>query len=220
MSQNALLLVGSPGNGSSNSHAIGRYLLDRLGKAGWEADEEFIYLAVKDEDRMKQALEKMDGSDLIILSFPLYVDSVPSQMIKFLEKANEHRNGSKSPDQRLIAVCQSGFPESHHNDYALRICSNFAHDAGYHWAGGLSVGGGGAIAGQDLEEAGGMMRKLRESLDLTANAIVGGEDIPQRARDLVSKGTAPPLLYNWVVNRHWKQEARKNRVDLRAKPHA
>ena len=219
MNKNALLLVGSPGKMSSNSSMIGGYLLDRLGQAGWNIDKECVYLAVREEEKIKKLLEKIDSSDLIIFSFPLYVDSLPSQMIKFMELVNDHRKGAKGSDQRLMVVCQSGFPESHQNDYALRICSIFARDAGFQWAGGLSVGGGGAIGGRDLKEAGGMMRNLRMSLDLTAEAMDKGYDVPEKAKELTSNSIAPPRLYNLIVNRHWKKEARNNGVDPRAKPH-
>lgn len=215
----ALLLVGSPGNMRSNSSKIGQYLLDRLGDRGWNIDKECIHQVIRDEKRLESVLDEMDASDLVVLSFPLYVDSIPSPMIRFLEMAYEHRRNMNGTSPRMMAVCQSGFPESHHNDYALRICSIFAKDAGFRWVGGLSVGGGGAIGGRDLLEGGGMLRNLRSALDLTAEALFEGSDVPLAAKELTNKGIAPPWLYNWIVNRKWKQEARENGVDPKARPH-
>lgn len=220
MNEKALLIVGSPKGAKSNSFSIGRYLLDRLGDANWTVDNEFVYRAIKDQEKLEDVLQKIDNSNLIILAFPLYVDSMPSQMIKFLEKVFEHGLPTMASERKLIAICQSGFPESHHNDYALRICSIFAKDAGFHWAGGLSVGGGAAIASRDLSEAGGMMRNLRGALDATANAMIAGKDVPEEAKKLAAKGFAPPWMYNWIVNRNWKKEERNNGVDLRAMPHS
>ena len=219
MTTKALLLVGSPGNLRSNSYSIGRFLLDRLASAGWDVDKECI-CQMGAGSKMGSVFDKMDGADLVILSFPLYVDSLPYPMVRFLEKANEHRSGVKVTGQRLMAVCQSGFPESHHNDQALRICSVFARDAGFTWTGGLSVGGGGSIGGRDLIECGGMMRNLRSARELSVQALVNGEDVPAAAKELTNKGIAPPWLYNWIVNRKWKQDARKNGVDPMARPHS
>jgi multimeric flavodoxin WrbA len=219
VSGTVLLLVGSPGNLRSNSDKIGQYLIDRLTDAGWESDKECIYQVIKDEARMKTVFGKMDKADLIILSFPLYVDSLPSQTIRFMELACVRGVGQKK-GQRFLAVCQSGFPESSHSEDALRICSIFAHDAGYRWVGGLAVGGGGAIGGRDLNEAGGMLRNLRLALNMTAMAMEQGEDIPSEARELTNKGIAPPWMYNWIVNRRWKKEARRNGVDPLAKSHS
>lgn len=214
----ALLLVGSPGNMRSNSSKIGQYLLDRLSGEGWHIEQECIYQVIRDEKMLRSTLDKMDTCDLIVLSFPLYVDSLPSQMIRFLELAYDHRKVINGSGPRMMAVCQSGFPESHHNDYALKVCSIFAKDAGFRWVGGLSVGGGGAIGGRDLRDGGGMLRNLRSALDLTAEALIKGSEVPLAAKELTNKGIAPPWMYNWIVNRKWKQDARENGVDPRARP--
>jgi hypothetical protein len=220
MSEKVLLLIGSPGNLRSNSNQIGQYLVDRVGDAGWNVDKECICQVVRNEDKMGSVIDKIDNSDLVILSFPLYVDSLPAPMIRFLEIVNDHRKGRERRDQRMMAVCQSGFPESHHNDYAVRVCSIFARDAGFRWVGGLSVGAGGAIGGRDLQEGGAMLRNVRRALDLTAMAMVEGRDVPSESKELTNKGIAPPWLYNWIVNRMWKRDARNNGVDPRRKPHA
>jgi len=55
---------------------------------------------------------------------------------------------------------------------------------------------------------------------MTAQAIEQGSDVPEAARELTNKGIAPPRMYNWIVNRKWKQEGRSKRVDLNAKPHS
>ena len=154
MSERVLLLIGSPGNLRSNSNQLGQYLVGRLGDAGWDVDTECVCQAVRGEDRMRSVMDKIDGSDLVILSFPLYVDSLPAPMIRFLEIVNDHRKGVEKMDQRMMAVCQSGFPESHYNDCALRVCSIFARDSGFRWIGGLAVGGGGAIGGKAFKRAG------------------------------------------------------------------
>ena len=219
MSKKALLLVGSPKNMRSSSNMIGQYILERLADAGWNTEKECIYQVIKDETPMKETFEKIDNSDLIILSFPLYIDSLPSQTIRFMELVIGRGEGVKK-GQRFMAVCQSGFPESHHSDDALRICSIFARDAGYRWVGALAVGGGGAIGGRDLNEGGGMLRNLRSALEITAHAIDQGMDVPSEARELTNKGIAPPWLYNWMVNRRWNNEARKNGVDPLANPHS
>jgi multimeric flavodoxin WrbA len=217
MSGRALLLVGSPGNLRSNSDKVGQYLLDRLSEAGWTADKECVYQVTKGENLMNRAFDKMDNADLIVLSFPLYIDSLPSQTIRFMELVNGRGIG-KGKGQRLMAICQSGFPESRQSEYALRICSIFARDNGFQWVGGLALGGGGAIGGQDLNEAGGILRNLRLALDMTATALDKGKVVPSKARELTNKGTAPPWLYNWMVNRRWKKEARQNGADPFAKP--
>jgi len=216
MSGKALLVVGSPRTKSSNSHFIGKYLIEKIGERGWSVDEEFAYQAIKNQDVMTRILKKIDDSDLVILVFPLYVDSLPSQMIKFLENVNEQRKGKGGPQPRLVAICQSGFPESNHCDFAVRISQFFARDSGFDWAGGLSIGGGSAVHGVDLNELGGMARNLRKALELTAASLVNGGDVPVEAKELTNKGVLAPWMLRLIVNRSWKKQCKVNGVDIRA----
>lgn len=219
MNGHALLLVGSPKGPSSNSYSIGRYMLERLCEAGWTTDLDFIYQATRDDSRMRNAVEKMDASDLVILSFPLYVDSLPTQMIKFLEQVDAQGRKLEGMKQRLTAVCQSGFPESHQNDCALGMCRIFALESGFEWAGGLAVGGGSAIGHRRLEDAGDQMRALRMALDLTVKALADERDVPEEAKGIAANGI-PPLLYNQFINSMWQKECERNQVVLEARPYA
>ena len=215
----ALLIVGSPKQEKSSSHAFGKYLLDKLEAHGMEVDEAYTYRAVRSEEGMKEALIKMDQADLVILGFPLYVDSIPSRTIKFMEVAKEHRKDREGKQQRFVALCHSGFPESHQNDTAIRICSVFAQESGFIWAGGLSIGQGGSADGMDLGQAGGMMRHFTSALDTTAAALAEGKDVPAEAQAEVAKGVAPKWMYVFIVNRNWKKQARANRIDRKARPY-
>jgi multimeric flavodoxin WrbA len=215
----ALLIVGSPKQEKSSSHAFGKYLLDKLKAQGMEVDEVYTHRAVRSEEGMNEALTKMDQADLVILGFPLYVDSIPSRTIKFLEAANEHRKDWKGKQQRFVTLCHSGFPESYQNDTAIRICSVFAQESGFIWAGGLSIGQGGSADGMDLAQAGKMMRHFTTALDMTAAALAQGKDIPAEAEAEISKGVAPKWMFLFVVNRNWKKAAKANHIDRKARPY-
>lgn len=219
MKGTVLLLVGSPRKEESSSNALGSYLLERLSGSGWTVETGMINDIVQDEAKTLATLEQMDKVDLVVLSFPLYIDSWPSQMIRLLEMAYERRKGLEAHGQKLIALCQSGFPESSHNSLAIQMCASFAQDAHYHFAGGLAIGGGGVLGGADIHSSG-MLRNLRQALEVTADALTAGKDLPPEATALVNKGTAPKWLYVLIVNRQWNKQARENGVDINAKPHA
>ncbi|MFX1554673.1 MAG: hypothetical protein ACFFBV_12160, partial [Promethearchaeota archaeon] len=82
-----------------------------------------------------------------------------------------------------------------------------AEDCGFIWKGGLALGQGGSIAGIPLQERGGMVRNVVKGLDITAQAIIDGKEIPQEAIDLFSKKFIPNTLYNIVVNLGWRRQA-------------
>jgi len=210
-SKRTLLLIGSPRGPKSTSESLGAYLLKKLQGYGLETEKVYIYPSLRSDEGRVILLRAVESSDLLILSFPLYVDSLPSPAIAALELIAEHRKTSKKPkSQKLLAIANNGFPEADQNDTALAICSRFASETGIEWVGGLALGGGEAIRGRPLDEAGGMARNVKKALDLAAAAMAEGKSMPQEAKALMAKPLAPIWMYVWFGNRRWKSQAKKH----------
>lgn len=208
-----LLLVGSPKGAKSTSESLGTYLLDQLDEKGFQTETNRINPALKSNQSREKLLLAGDNSDLLIIAFPLYVDSLPSQLIKAMELIAERRKAMEDPKKpQLLAIINSGFPEAAQNDTALAICRRFAKESAIEWIGGLALGGGAAIDGRSLDEAGGMVRNVKKSLDLTAEALAEGKPLPQDAIDLMAKRLAPTRMYLFMGNLGWKRQAKKNGV--------
>jgi multimeric flavodoxin WrbA len=206
----AALLVGSPKGPSSTSNSLGTFLLERLQQNGVTTEKKYICQCLGSENRTA-LLRLVDESDLIILAFPLYVDSLHSQVIETLELIVEHeKTKHEFCKKSFAAIANSGFPGAQHNDTALAVCRLFAKQAGFNWAGGLAMGGGGMIAGLPLDEMGGQARNQKKALEIAAEALSRGEPIPKEAVVLMSKLGFPRWLYIWMGNRGWKQEAKKH----------
>lgn len=209
----SVLLVGSPKGAKSTSESLGTYLVDPLEENGWQTEKVRINRSLKSDQGQEELLSAIDSSDLLILAFPLYVDSLPSRLIKAMEIIAEHRKAIEEPKKpQLLAIANSGFPEAHQNDTALAICRRFAKESAIEWIGGLALGGGGAIDGRSLDNAGGMVRNVKKSLDLTALALIEGKPVPQDAIDLMAKPLVPTRLYLFLGNKRWKKQAKKNGV--------
>ncbi len=214
----ALLLIGSPRSRSA-SESLGTYLTERLAARGWECSRAKALTVTTSERRTDALLADVSSSDLLVLAFPLYIDSLPTPLLRVLQLLAEKRAGG---GRRLAAIVNSGFPEGAQNDTALAICRRFAAEAGFEWAGGVALGGGGAVAGKRLQEAGGLVARVMEGLDVAAEALAEGRDIPESASRLVSKPLMPSWLYILGGAFGWYQLARKQRAlwHLRARPYA
>jgi len=205
----AVLLVGSPRTKKSTSASLGGYLMEQLAARGIETETIQIYTTFNSAERTALAFEKLDQADLVVLAFPLYVDSLPAPVIAALEKIAAHRSSVKT-SQRFVAIANCGFPEAHHNDTALAICEEFSAQSGMTWLGSLSLGAGeGMVHGKPLNELGGQGASFRKSLDLAAAALVKGKSIPQQARDLLAKPLIPIWTYKFFGGIGWKQQAKK-----------
>ncbi len=220
----ALLLVGSPKTHKSRSYLLGEYLFDQLGQRSIETETIHLHPALRSSEKMSALLEAVDRADLVTLTFPLYVDSLPAPVIEALEAIDAHRQGREGlPSQRFAAIANCGFPEAYHNETGLAICETFARQAGFAWAGWLSLGGGGGMgASAPLAEAGGRAAPLKKPLELAAEALAQGEAIPEEAQTLLAKPFAPAWLYRLIGNWGWPQQAKRwdAQKALRRKPYA
>ena len=158
----ALLLVGSPKPGESTSESLGAYLLEALEKGGVKTQTLHVDQGrALRTSRAKDCLEAVASSDLVVLSFPLYVDSLPAPTTRALELIAAARAGSAGAgapadehSPAFLAICQSGFAEAEHSAVAIEICRNFARSAGFAWAGGLVMPEGGMISGMPHAQGG------------------------------------------------------------------
>lgn len=221
--KNVLLLVGSPKKAKSSSDSLGSYLLNKLCEKGYSTNKIHILSSQKNSDTTQKLLESVDSSDIIILCFPLYVDSLPSSVIKTFELIAAHREkNTTDKKQSIIAIVNSGFPETLHGKLSLDICKCFANTVGFQWMGGLVFGGGGVIAGQPLEKLGGMVRNVVKSLDITAEAICTDTPIPHEAVNLMENHVIPLWFYVFMATRGWKKHAKKfgSKKQLYARPYS
>lgn len=212
-----LLLVGSAKTaGRSTSEALARYLGARF-QAGGAA------VSILPVNRSRRAAEDarlvaaVDDADLFMVVTPLYVDSLPYLVTRSLEilAGRERRR-----HQRLAALVNCGFPEAAQCRTALAILECFARRAGFQWAGGLALGGGGSIDGRSLDRLGGMTRNLRAGLDLAADALLRREPVPNEAVERLAKPMMPSAIYTGVASLGWRWQASRHGVHrhLRDRP--
>jgi multimeric flavodoxin WrbA len=207
--QKAVLLVGSPRTRKSSSQALGGYLFDQLALGQVETETFYIHTSLYSQERMQALLDAVDSADLVMLAFPLYVDSLPAPVMATLERIAAHRLGKSGNRPRFAAIANCGFPEAAHNRTALAICESFARQAGFDWIGSLSLGAGeGMVHGAPLAEAGGPAILIKKALDLAAAELLRGEAIPPAAADLLAKPIIPGWAYRWMGVFGWKQQAR------------
>lgn len=219
--QRALLILGSPrALQESTSESLGGYLLELLEGKGVETTRVHAHRSVRTLEGMQALFDNFDNADLVILSCPLYVDSLPAPVIHVMEGLQEHWKLRKHTSKGFVAIVNCGFPEALHTEVSLAICRRFAQETGLGWRGGLGLGGGEALGGKSLDQAGWLARNVRRSLQLAAAALQEDKHVPQKAIDLISKPLVPAWLYRWLGNRGWNRQAKRYGVkdEVMARP--
>jgi multimeric flavodoxin WrbA len=219
--QRAVLLVGSPRTKKSTSASLGGYLFEQLAERGIQTETIQLYTSINSPQRTKSMLAAIDGADLVVLAFPLYVDTLPAPVISALEKIAEHRKLNHTPT-RFAAISNCGFSEAKHTETALAICAEFARQNGFSWMGSLALGGGqGLVGGTPLKDLDGRAIPIKQALEISATTLANGQPIPQSARDILARPIIPNWLYKMFGGFGWKQAAKQYGVkkQLRAKPY-
>lgn len=218
----ALLLVGSPKGKAGTSRSIGISLLRRLDAGGMATEEMAVATALRSAEGRQRLLAAVDGADLFVVSFPLYVDQLPAPLIETLELIAERGKGAAAASpgtepraRRLAVIVQCGFPESFQNQPAVDTMKRFARETGFIWAGALAMGMGGAVGGRSLEKAGGIVRNVVKALDAAAASLAAGGLIPEEATAFAGKPMMPRWFYLAAANFGMKSLARKHGVGKR-----
>ena len=210
----ALLLVGSPRTRKSTSNSLGGYLFDQLSKHNIQTETIYIHTTTHSAGRTKAMLDAVDAADLVLLAFPLYVDSLPAPVMNALEIIATHRASQSEHRQLFAAISNCGFPEPDHTATALAICGNFARLNHFEWAGSLALGAGeGMVHGTPLNELDGRVIPLKKALDLAAESLSQGMAIPPEAQALLAKPFVPGWLYRLAGIYGWGQQAKQYGAD-------
>jgi len=209
---NAYLLTGSPKGRRSASFLLGSILAEGLRARGAAVVEGMLHGELRSEEGTGRVLDAVDASDLVVLSFPLYVDSLPAPLTHLLERIAERRALAPRPGApRLAVVVQCGFPEAHQCDTAVGICRLFAERTDMRWAGALAMGMGGSLGG-DLRKLPGGGKNILDALDMASKSLADGGDIPGDAVTRFAKPLMPRWLYLLFGNLGWRMQMRKNKA--------
>jgi len=213
----AAILIGSAKiKGTSASESLARALASRLEGEGVATEVHFATEFVHERGTALAAAGAIAAADLCVLVTPLYVDALPALATHALELVARARVGSPR-NARFAAVVNSGFPEPEQNRTALRIARHFAERAGYQWAGGLPLGGGGVIDPKvALDDQHGPTEHIKRALDVAAVALGRGDGVPMEALELMMESPLPDVAYRVIGDLGWRYQAHRNGLAQRA----
>lgn len=152
-----------------------------------------------------EELERLADCDAAVIAFPLYVDCLPSHMLRCMIQLEKFLNGRAKTLSRVGVIINNGFFEPHQNIPAMAVMRNWCARASIGFIGGLGVGGGGMIM---QTAANGPFKvigdKLKEFSEKIADESYCGGDFD------LTRPSFPPFLYKQAAQMGWRMEAKKN----------
>ena len=202
---------GSPNTKDSTSGRMIELMEKRLGV---KAEVRQAVHMIK-ENGLRDAAALLD-SDVLLIVFPLYVDSFPMPLIEVLTRLKEAEGGGAAKP-RVYAIVNCGLYEQEQNALSLNMARHFAEDSGLSWGYGLGVGHGGMLSAfRDWSK--GPAYGVYKALSEMAGAIRSGKSGP----DVFAAPVFPRSLYCIAANWGFRSGARKNGAlkTIRARPYA
>lgn len=201
---------GSPRGMKSNSGEVIRLLQKSL-------PQDAVWYEAQARGKERPTPESLT-SEILLIAFPLYVDGLPSGLIRWLQEYRDLCHVSPV-DQKVYAVANCGFHEGEQNQSALAMVEAFAEAAGLTWCGGVGIGTGEMIRGlKSVPPEAGIRRPV-----ITALKTIGAAMEEQTAlkENLYTRHNLPWLIYKITGEAGWRSQVRKNEgrtKDLSVRP--
>lgn len=198
------IINGSPKTVKSNSEILGNYLFPLL-KENDIKKYYSIYFQLNDKTK-----NEIYNSDILIFIFPLYVDGIPSNLLKLLvkfEKENVVR-----PETKIYCIVNNGFYEGKQNFLALLHMKNWCKKVNAKWGQGIGIGSGELLPYLKKFKLGqGPLKNLEKILNrLSRNILTLNSD-----KNIYINPNWPKSLYFIQGSVSWILKARKNNLKIR-----
>ena len=198
-----IIINGSPKTLKSNSEILGNYLFPLL-KENNIKKYYSIYFQLNDKTK-----NEIYNSDVLIFIFPLYVDGIPSNLLKLLvefEKENAIR-----PETKIYCIVNNGFYEGKQNFLALLHMKNWCKKVNAKWGQGIGIGSGELLPYLKKFKLGqGPLKNLEKILNrFSRNILTLNSD-----KNIYINPNWPKSLYFIQGSISWILKARKNNLKI------
>lgn len=206
MSMRITLVNASPKQKNSTSAVLLGILKKYL---GCEAAE-FIWNKKRATERQ---IQEMMQSDVVVIAFPLYIDSVPSHLLRCMVQAEEY--AKEHPTEKkpmLYVVLNNGFFQGKQNVPAIEVMRHWANHCGLLFGQAAGIGGGGMISFiQSIPDGHGPKKNICMVLQKMSKNILEGKS----GKDLITEPNYPAWAYKMQAEYGWRAQARKNGLKAR-----
>ena len=198
------IINGGPKTVKSNSEILGNYLFPLLKENNIK---KYYSISFQLNDKTKNEIY---NSDVLIFIFPLYVDGIPSNLLKLLvkfEKENVVR-----PETKIYCIVNNGFYEGKQNFLALLHMKNWCKKVNAKWGQGIGIGSGELLPYLKKFKLGqGPLKNLEKILNrLSRNILTLNSD-----KNIYINPNWPKILYFIQGSISWILKARKNNLKIR-----
>lgn len=201
-------------NGSPKAAGISSLIIKQMERLLGEQIEKYHAIQVIRADTSKEIIQGILEADILLIVFPLYIDSIPAPLIELLTRLEREACHSAAIPQ-VFAITNGAF-DATQTTLALEMIEHFTCCAGLSWGYGIGIGAGSMLysAGDNWEK--GLASGIHGALLNLAAAIK--EKKP--GSNIYITPNFPRFLYRAIGNFSFWLQAKRNGVsNLRAQPY-
>lgn len=197
-----ILVNGSPRARHSASEGILKSLKSILPE-----EYEIEDIPMRTRDINEADLEKLSGCDALVFAFPLYVDGVPSHLLRCMVQMESFFKERPAKGILVYALVNSGFYEGKQSGIAIDIMRNWTLKSNLAWGHGLGIGGGGMLASiTNVADGQGPKKNFGEALKVVAERITSKSS----GESLFISPNFPRFAYRLGAEMGWRQQIKAN----------
>ena len=201
------LINGSPKKIDSASGVLLKMVEENLNESG---SDNIFKCHIYSECNKEETLEKLAECDTLLIAYPLYIDTLPSHVLRFMKTFEDYlKTQNNQKERRVFAISNCGYYEARHNKVGISVVENWTSHIGALFAGAVAVGGGGMIPSV-YKSAGnnGPLKTISASMKKLADKI---NDETNKEGEIQEVHPAFPFfLYKKVSHNLWNKMAKEN----------
>lgn len=196
------IINGSPKGGKSTSELMIGHLTAKISDC-----EVKIYNICK-KILSEEQYTNIKNSDALIFAFPLYIDSIPSHLLRFLVDLEEHTFQRK--DIMVYIIVNNGFYEGKQNRIVIEQMKHWCKAVDIKWGQAIGIGAGEMLPLiKDIPLGYGPQKNIGYAINQLSNNILSGK----AGADIMVSPNWPRLLWRIQSSTQvWYPRAKANGV--------
>lgn len=198
------LINGSPKSGKNNSACLLRFFEPLISK-----EHELFHYQVNRLPLAESDYSALCQMDALVLAFPLYVDALPSHLLRMLTELEPYMKAERTKEIVLYAIVNNGFFEGVQNRIAVSILQNWCARSGVRFGQAIGQGAGEMLQSVEKVPHGrGPMKNLHEAMERMAANLQSR----QTGDTLLLSPKFPRIAWKIAGTLGWNAMAKENGV--------
>lgn len=196
------IIIGSPKIKESNSEIIVNTLIPLL------SDNDIEMINLKRNSLSDLQFDRINNSDILLFAFPLYVDGIPSHLLRTLAELENRQLSNK--DIMVYSIVNNGFFEGSQNHIALAQMKNWCSSVHFNWGQGVGIGAGEMQSFiKNVPLGHGPNKRIGNALKCLADNINNRKS----GDDMLVSPDFPRFLWKKSGNTFWYKQAKENNLN-------